>query len=150
MFKSYCFTLSILFFSCMVNAQLLDLPKKKNVYDEHPYFKYYGDVVKKETGKSLLQLAYDSPSNLKTGQFAVMSESELHAINIAVAAHQKGASNASPVQNSIYVYKIDSKTLYIHVVSNKSETRHKFGGGDSEFIFDLEKMIVIDKWVNQK
>lgn len=150
MFKFYGLMLTILIFSGMVNAQLLDLPKKKNIYDDHPYFKYFGDAVKKETGKSLLQLAYDSPSNLKKGQFAVMSESELRAINIAVEAHQKSASKVIPAQNSIYAYKIDSKVLYIHVVSNKSEKKHEFGGGDSEFIFDLEKMVIIDEWLNQK
>lgn len=149
MFKFYGLMLSTLIFSGMANAQLLDLPKKK-LPDDHPYFKYFGDAVKKETGKSLLQLSYDSPSNLKKGQFAVMSESELRAINIAVEAHQKSASKVIPAQNSIYAYKIDSKVLYIHVVSNKSEKKHKFGGGDSEFIFDLEKMVIIDEWLNQK
>ena len=142
--------LSVLLFSCMANAQLLDLPKKKNIYDNHPYFKYFGDAVKKETGKMLIQLSYDSPSNLKKGQFAVMSESELRAINIAIAAHQKGAPKVSSPQNSIFAYKIDSKTLYIHVVSNKSEKKHTLGGGSSEFIFDLEKMVIIDEWLNQK
>ena len=60
LFKLYGITLSMLFFSCMANAQLLDLPKKKNIYDNHPYFKYFGDAVKKETGKLFIQLSYDS------------------------------------------------------------------------------------------
>lgn len=120
MLKSYCFTLCILFFSCMVYAQLLDSPK--SIYDNHPYFKYYDEIAKKETGKTLLQLAHDSHSDMAKGKSIVMSELEFQAINIAVDKHKKGVAESFPIRFSIYAYKIDSNILYVYIGALKKKS----------------------------
>ena len=131
-------------------GQLLEERKRINIYDNHPGFKYYWDIVKKEKKKSLSQMSYESPFFIETGKSISLSENELLAVNMVVDKHKKN-SRPSPMQSSIYIYKIDQKILYVEITQYKRTTnRPSPRGGGSTFLIDLEKMSIIDEWMNQK
>ena len=44
----------------------------------------------------------------------------------------------------------DSEILYIHIGTERIKGKFVKGGGDSEFLVDLNKMSIIDEWINQK
>lgn len=140
----------LLFCSNFSFGQLVEKKQRINVYANHPNFKYYGDFVKKEKKKSLLQMSYESPLFMEMGNSISLSENELLAINMAVNKHNKNSSSSLPIQSSIYIYKIDKKILYVHIAENKQVAKRVKGGGGSEFLIDLEKMSIVDEWINQK
>lgn len=131
-------------------AQLLDGQQKRNIFDKHTHFKYYDEIVKKETGRTLNQLAHDSKTSLAKGFSISFSETELQAINMVLTKHKKKSSATIPFQNAIFVYKVDSEILYIHIGTERIKGEFVMGGGDSEFLINLNKMLIIDEWINQK
>ena len=70
-------------------AQLLEGQQKRNIFDKHTHFKYYDEIVKKETGRTLNQLAHDSKTSLAKGFSISFSETELQAINMVLTKHKK-------------------------------------------------------------
>ena len=116
----------------------------------HVHFKYYNEIVKKETGRTLNQLAHDSRISFAKGFSITFSETELQAINLVLIKHTKKSSAEIPFKNLIFVYKVDSEILYIHIGTERIKGKFVKGGGDSEFLVDLNKMSIIDEWINQK
>ena len=96
-------------------------------------------------------MSYESPFFIETGKSISLSENELLAVNMVVDKHKKN-SRPSPMQSSIYIYKIDQKILYVEITQYKRTTNRPSprGGGGSTFLIDLEKMSIIDEWMNQK
>lgn len=62
--------------------------------------------------------------------------------------HTKKSSTKIPFKNLIFVYKVDSEILYIHIGTERIKGEFVKGGGDSEFLVDLNKMSIIDEWIN--
>ncbi len=131
-------------------AQLLETQQKRSIFDKHVHFKYYNEIVKKETGRTLNQLAHDSKTSFAKGFSITFSETELQAINMVLIKHKNKSSTMIPFKNLIFVYKVDSEILYIHIGTERIKGEFVKGGGDSEFLVDLNKMSIIDEWINQK
>ena len=146
-----CSIILVLFFLINISyAQLLEVQQKRNIFDNHVHFKYYNEIVKKETGRTLNQLAHDSRISFAKGFSIIFSETELQAINLVLIKHTKKSSAEIPFKNLIFVYKVDSEILYIHIGTERIKGKFVKGGGDSEFLVDLNKMSIIDEWINQK
>ena len=149
-------------------GQLLDtVPKRKKInfdevhYKQTPKLKYYNDLLKKEKKKSLYYLAKESFYAMDSTRAYTLSGRELQAINLAMQNHSSLLDDGQYFK-SIYIYKINSELLYIHIGRNENEYLMKenggfensarkkpvgavFGGGGGEYLFNLKTMTLIEK-----
>ena len=155
-------------FCGMSFAQLLDTqPKRKKInfweshYEQAPNLKYYDNLLKKEKGKHLYDLAQESYYAMDSERAYTLSGRELHAINLAMQKHSNSLDKGQYFK-SIYIYKINSELLYIYIDLNENEylmeekggfynsskkqpIGGRFGGGGGEYLFNLKTMTLVER-----
>lgn len=153
----------VLVCSNMLFAQLLENQHRvKSKYADFPNFMQYNEIVKKEKNKNLYQIAHESFFAMDSAVSYTLSGRELRAINMAVADAPSVMRSNDLYLESVYIYKINSKILYICIDLNENEyffkkngkfdntSKSKISGslrgdGGGEYLINLKTMTIIEK-----